>query len=150
MPRGGYQQPSRPAPVSGPGAMSRRTDGQPKQRLANAAYGEQADFQSIQDGARMSASPDAGMASMGQMPNVVPLNAPTQRPDEPITAGAPMGPGPGPEAIGLGKPSQQSVQDAVGLGVYLPSLEQAASVPNAPQSFVRFVKYIRSQANAAL
>ena len=30
------------------------------------------------------------------------LDAPTQRPDEPVTAGAPVGAGPGPEAIGLG------------------------------------------------
>lgn len=31
--------------------------------------------------------------------DIVPLNAPTQRPNEPITAGLPMGPGPGPEAL---------------------------------------------------
>lgn len=29
------------------------------------------------------------------------LTAPTARPNEPITAGAPFGPGPGPEAMGL-------------------------------------------------
>jgi len=31
--------------------------------------------------------------------DVVPLGAPSQRPNEPITAGLPMGAGPGPEAI---------------------------------------------------
>lgn len=31
--------------------------------------------------------------------DVVPLGAPSQRPTEPITAGLPMGAGPGPEAI---------------------------------------------------
>jgi hypothetical protein len=34
-----------------------------------------------------------------------PLDAPTARPNEPVTAGAPVGPGPGPEAVaalGLG------------------------------------------------
>ena len=41
------------------------------------------------------ASPMAGLS-------LTPLDAPTQRPDEPVTAGAPVGPGPGPEAIGLG------------------------------------------------
>lgn len=30
------------------------------------------------------------------------LDAPTQRPNEPVTAGAPVGPGGGPEMIGLG------------------------------------------------
>jgi hypothetical protein len=29
-------------------------------------------------------------------PSVIPLDAPSQFPDEPITAGAPFGPGPGP------------------------------------------------------
>ncbi len=36
---------------------------------------------------------------------VTPLDAPTERPDEPVTAGVPLGPGPGPEALGpLGAP----------------------------------------------
>ena len=35
-------------------------------------------------------------------PSLMPLDAPTQRPNEPVTAGAPVGPGPGPEVIGLG------------------------------------------------
>ena len=33
---------------------------------------------------------------------VVPLSEPTQNPNEPLTAGAPFGPGPGPEALGPG------------------------------------------------
>lgn len=32
---------------------------------------------------------------------VTPLDAPDDRPDEPVTSGLPLGPGPGPEAIGL-------------------------------------------------
>lgn len=36
-----------------------------------------------------------------QVPQAVPLNAPTQRPDEPVTAGLPFGPGPGPAVLGL-------------------------------------------------
>lgn len=31
--------------------------------------------------------------------NVTPLSAPSQRPDEPVTAGSPIGPGAGPEAL---------------------------------------------------
>ena len=44
--RGGYRQPSNPAPVSGPGALSARTDGgagsskQPIRRIPGQAYGE--------------------------------------------------------------------------------------------------------------
>lgn len=51
MPRGGYQRPSNPAPVSGPGAMSKRTDGGPVQKLRDlpdAQYGEAATFRDLQ------------------------------------------------------------------------------------------------------
>lgn len=34
-------------------------------------------------------------------PGARPLGRPTERPDEPITAGAPFGPGPGPEAVSM-------------------------------------------------
>ena len=38
----------------------------------------------------------------GPLPgSLPPLNAPTQRPGEPVMAGAPMGAGPGPEALGM-------------------------------------------------
>jgi hypothetical protein len=142
MAKGGYQKPSRPAPVSGPGALSRRTDGggagQPQQRLANAAYGEQKAFGEIQSGAPMA------QAERQPMPQVTPLSAPTSRPEEPVTAGAPMGPGPGPEAIGVAKSMRdQSRMDTRQIAQYLPSLEQMANQPGVPTSFVRFVKYVR-------
>jgi hypothetical protein len=147
MARGGYQKPSNPAPVSGPGALSRRTDGggagQPQQRLANAAYGEQKAFGEIQAGAEMAQSERA------PMPQVTPLSAPTERPDEPVTAGAPMGPGPGPEAMGMSMGIKgQSSMDAKELAKYMPSLERTAKAPGAPASFVRFVRYLRTQQNA--
>lgn len=42
----------------------------------------------------------AAIAAARTAPGVsVPLSAPTQRPDEPVTAGLPMGPGPGPEVL---------------------------------------------------
>lgn len=37
-------------------------------------------------------------------PPIIPLSAPSQRPDEAITHGLPVGPGPGPEVLGLGQP----------------------------------------------
>ena len=146
MARGGYQRPSNPAPVSGPGALSRRTDGggagQPQQRLANAAYGEQKTFSEIQAGAPMA------QEQRPSMPQVTPLGAPTERPEEPVTAGSPTGPGPGPEAMGMsmGMKGQSSI-DAQSLGAYLPSLERTASMPGTPPSFIRFVRYLRSQQN---
>lgn len=34
------------------------------------------------------------------MPQMTPLDAPSARPNEPVTAGLPVGPGPGPEVLG--------------------------------------------------
>ncbi len=93
--KGGYQAPANPAPVSGPGALSQRTDGgpgQPVRSLPDAKYGENRDFVTQQQGAPLAAGP--------QLPSVIPLDAPSSRPDEPVTAGAPLGPGPGSEALG--------------------------------------------------
>lgn len=150
MARGGYQQPSQPAPVSGPGALSRRTDGGPgqkKQMLSDAAYGEQTDFQQIQGGARMAKAPDSGemvQSQARQAPPVIGMGEPTRRPQEPVTAGSPSGPGGGPESIGLSTSfKEQNELDARQIADYLPTLERAANQPGVPPSFVRFVKYLR-------
>lgn len=94
--KGGYQPPAHPAAVSGPGALSQRTDGgpgqQPVRALPDAKYGDSAAFVAQQQGAPVPAGPG--------LPEVVGLDAPTQRPDEHVTAGAALGPGPGPEALG--------------------------------------------------
>lgn len=39
--------------------------------------------------------------SQAMLPDVVPIDAPTQRPDEPVTYGGAMGEGPGEEILGL-------------------------------------------------
>lgn len=46
--------------------------------------------------------------------DVVPMHAPTQNPGEPVTAGAPIGPGPGIEALGPNAQAQMGApQDPV-------------------------------------
>lgn len=106
--QGGYRRPSSPAPVSGPGALSRRTDGQGARYMAGGEYGEGQEMMDLQTSAPMSKAPapprpsrsrGAGqIVEEGMRPT--PLFAPTERPDEPITAGAPFGPGPGPSTSG--------------------------------------------------
>lgn len=100
---GGYRRPSSPAPVSGPGRLSRRTDGVPQQtttEMSGMGYGENADYNDIQSSAPLAATPPAARPSRGRgrqaapQPQVVPLMSPTMRPTEPITAGASFGPGP--------------------------------------------------------
>lgn len=105
---GGYRAPTSPAPVSGPGQLSQRTDGGPAQQmrdLPDAKYGENAAYQQQQMGAPLAKAEDMPTPSMpmGEGASRGPISppgedrgdfhAPTGRPDEPVTAGAPMGPG---------------------------------------------------------
>lgn len=105
---GGYQQPAAPAPVSGPGAMSQRTDGGPADTQApmvapGGAYGDRADMLDLQASAPMEAAPQV------QPVEPVPFTAASQRPGEPVTAGIASGPGPGPEALAAQGPQYRSL-----------------------------------------
>ena len=103
--QGGYRLPSNPAPVSGPGALSQRTDGsaidgistntQAPKYMPGLGYGEGGQNMANQQAEPLAGSPTPTF----ELPAVVRLNAPTQRPNEPITAGMDFGPGPGSEAI---------------------------------------------------
>jgi hypothetical protein len=142
---GGYQAPTKPAPASGPGKFSRRTDGIAKAQtvadIPDAAYGEQGEMREIQSAAPMSGGMDFG----ANMPKVTLLSEMSQRPDEPLTSGMALGPGPGLESLGIPKKSADlSARDMTAMGPYLPALEAAANRPGVPPSFVRFVRYVRS------
>lgn len=126
---GGRRTPSNPAPVSGPGSLSRRTDGGPAQKLRDVtglAYGQNKALNDEQAAAPLaqtpgpSTPPRARQATPAQ-PMLTPFGAPTMRPDEPVTAGSPMGPGPGPAQIGLTDPAAAGYQSA------LSTLQQAAA-----------------------
>jgi hypothetical protein len=102
--RGGYRKPNSPAPVSGPGQLSRRTDGGPQQTtqpMTGMGYGENAEFTEMQSSAPLAAAPSVSNTRArnprptGQGAAAVPLFSPTGFPEEPITAGADFGPGPG-------------------------------------------------------
>lgn len=125
---------------SGPGPFSKRTDRQGVKRLPNAAYGEQKAFAEQQQGAPMNRSNQAN--SMG---SVIPLNAPTQRPAEPVTAGVDAGPGGGREMLGIKSPVDTQLEDLAKLGKYLPLMMQFADSPQSSGTMKAFVKYLRSQ-----
>lgn len=142
--QGGYQPPATPAPVSGPGRLSRRTDRQPIAQLPDAAYGEQATYRQDQAGAAMAADPGAGATatpSPVDLSNVVGFGEPTQRPNEPVTAGAAAGPGPGTEALGLSDDADPGVQH---LRNSLPALELMANQPGAGRALRQFVRRVRA------
>lgn len=106
---GGSRPPAKPAPQSGPGKYSKRTDGGPAQVLSapsNLPYGEKAQLlnqQRTQPMAGTTPMPNTPVQPGGGAPQQAPqlpqfsgapLSAPTERPNEPITAGVNIGPGP--------------------------------------------------------
>lgn len=137
MPRGGKRSgkpgglyPNR-SDLRGPG-----TPDIPKQEFQGQPYGAATQQAQAQQVAPVAAPPMPAPGSLGA------FNRPTERPDEPITAGLPSGPGPGPEVLGaLGEePDQGELRD---MAVYLPMLEMLASLPDSTMATRNFVRRLR-------
>jgi hypothetical protein len=152
MASGGYRQPGSPAPVSGPGSLSKRTDGgpgsahQPIRVPTGGQYGDASQLRADQQGAPVAASaggdqaPPPGLLAGLSLPPGTSFAEGTTRPDEPVTAGAASGPGPGPEALGL--PNQEG-QDMQALAAYLPVFEHIANQPGASAGMRQLVRAIK-------
>ncbi len=102
-----------PLQIGGPGKFSVREDLPPSQN-----YGDRKAMAEQIAGAPTTAQPGAKPAPAADMQGAAPqepitsLYAPTQRPNEPITAGIPLGEGPGPEALG-GRPVEGKLSDTL-------------------------------------
>lgn len=108
--QGGYRKPENPAPMSGPGALSQRTDGGPAQGakyISGLPYGQGQETYNQQTAAPMAAAQPAPAAPT--LPPMMSLNDPTQRPDEPLTAGLDIGEGPGSEVMNVPNRSQSLI-----------------------------------------
>lgn len=154
MPRGGRR-------TGTPGrSYAQRTDLQqagkvvPLMAATGQQYGKATEQLEAQRALPVAAPPPPATAAPGAVPaasgtaspaippvTVVPLDAPTTRLAEPVTAGVPVGPGPGAEVLGL--PNENGVQD---LAMWLPMLEFAASQPNATMQMRNFVRRLRGSA----
>lgn len=90
------------AGVAGPGKFSKRTDS-----LPSAYYGEGVETAAISSGAPKAktrgVADNVGGRPAGPPP-VVPLGAPSQRPEEPVTTGIDLGPGAGSQVLGMQPP----------------------------------------------
>jgi len=89
--------------VSGPGKDAKRTDlnvsKQPVKYMSGGSYGEGQELMGLQQGADMAGpTPDMQlnkpMSSYFSSKPITQITAPSERPDEPQTAGMPFGPGP--------------------------------------------------------
>ena len=135
---GGYRAPRNPAAVSGPGSLSARTDGgatsQPVMVAPGGEYGSRAEMESIQAGADMAQAPGT--------PRPPALTDPTGNPEEPITAGAEMGPGMGPQAAGI-KSDFDITNDKLRPIVH--SLEILANLPQSNPETRAYVRALKAR-----
>lgn len=139
---GGYREPKNPAQVSGPGAMSKRTDGgQVSMDLPNAKYGENADYQEIQQGAPV-ASNTGGPSALAQslFSQLQPINSPSAEPNTPVTNGSQYGPGLDQSALAANNPAAAEAQQLKASGV----LRLMVQVADSDQGTPAFRSYVRS------
>lgn len=139
--RGGYRRPVNPAPTSGPGALSRRTDGQPVMDLPNAKYGENAAYVAAQQGAPLASAPPLTTPSGDRgvdLSQITGLGEASTQPDTPVTSGAAAGPGAGPDVLGL--PQAPKQEEAMALAKYLPAMINVANEDDATPGFKRYVR----------
>jgi len=164
-------QANKPAMTSGPGALSRRTDGGPASKQAQRYisgmpnYGDGQELANLQASAPMAqaqsakpmpqaaiaaAAAQGGQSAMpqpAQGPQVTPLDVPSQMPNQPVTNGADAGPGADSSALILPKPTDQRQQEVTALVArYLPDLQAATNIPGVPDSYRKFVNYLTKQA----
>jgi len=124
---------------------------QAAQAMTGGAYGENQAMQELQTSAPMNASPTyAATPSMGRPQTaptgqqIVPLDAPTQRPDEPVTTGIDGNtPGAGSEVM-YAKDQTLATEDRQRMITALPTLSILAESPSASNAFRNYVRYLRS------
>jgi hypothetical protein len=128
------------------------TNGQPARFAAGIDNAQ--DFYDVQTAAPMSGEnpankPTAGM--QGGMPKlnisgIVPLDAPTQYPEEGVDTGGALGPNAGEEVMAApAMLKAQNNQDIAQLAAYLPFYAKIAEMPQASNAMRNWYRYVRSQ-----
>jgi hypothetical protein len=130
--------------------------GQPAQYMSGGAYGEGQENMELQTAAKMNKSGvdipvgRGGGASVPQGEDVIRLDAPTRRPNEPVSTGAQFGDGPGNEALqSTMMLAAQNNEDTARLAALLPVYQQIAESPNASNATRNYVRWLQSQVTQA-
>ena len=114
-----------------------------RQGTPGKAYANRTDMGMNYDNATSAAAggvtaPREQQPAMRMYPEDTPmLLDPTQRPAEPLTAGLSSGPGPGPEVL------DPRINETRALKRFLPLIEPVLGGPDAPESVIALVKYIK-------
>jgi hypothetical protein len=128
--------------VSGPGKYAKRTD----LSYQSESYGDGVAYDAAKSGAPLAKAQKSPMLS--QAPRVtspaVGLYDPTQRPDEPVTAGIDQGAGPGSEALMMSQPDDTNFR--ANIMAYMPVLSYVASLPNASPETRAAIRQLRDYA----
>ena len=144
--RGGYQvnAPQNNTGVSAVGGAG-SADGVPNINYTGFAYGEnKAINEKINSGLPMG-SPSTTQAGVSGM-DFNTLLSNSDNPSEPVTAGAPVGPGPGREVLPKSLTGDaRDTENTQIVAKYIPMLMEAAKIPDAPDSYKRFVNNLIEQ-----
>lgn len=134
---------------AGPGKFSKRTDkavGEANRSLPNADYGEAAAYSDQMQGADMASGENVQGMNFNDLfgnpaASVTGLGEESAMPDVPVTDGAAMGPGAGPEVLS----SSNAPSSANYMASYLPVLEFMASREGSSDAARNLVRALKSQ-----
>lgn len=148
--RGGYRptapqnNPANVNPLGGNGQS-----GQANPNYTGFAYGKNTEINTTADAAKMykdtTATGNVNVPMGNFMSGIVPLDAPTQD-DLPISDGVDIGKGRDSSALNSRVASPLNQSENIDLiKKYLPDLMNATRLPGAPDSYKRFVNYLKEQ-----
>jgi len=130
------------------GSGNSRTQG--AKAMTGGEYGDNQAMMELQTSAAMNASPTMPSSPSQGRPqqapsgqSLTPLDAPTDRPDEPVTTGIDMGEGAGSEVM-YANESTLNTEDRQRMVQALPTLAILAESPSASNAFRNYVRYLRS------
>jgi hypothetical protein len=130
------------------GSGNTRTQG--AKAMTGGEYGDNQAMMELQTSAAMNASPTMPSGPSQGRPQQAPssqqltqLDAPTDRPDEPLTTGIDMGDGAGSEVM-YANNSTLNTEDRQRMVQALPTLAILAESPSASNAFRNYVRYLRS------
>ena len=128
------------AGVSGPGKYSVRTD---KLELGSTAYGEGVETQAIQSGAPLAKTTDTRPTPASRLREqaVTPFDAPSERPNEPVTSGIDQGAGVGSDALMMNQPADYTNFNT-NIQSYTPVLSHVASLENTSPETRRAIRQL--------
>jgi len=155
MARGGYRPTApqnNPMNVSARGGNGQSGDAtQAAKYVPGLPYGEGQAFMETQKSASLAAASGIeqsnmplGLASAAASQPMVPLDAPSMRPGEPVTQGADMGPGGDSSILGLGQQNKaEDDQYRAMIASYMPALLKVAASPKTSTTTRAIIRQLR-------